>query len=95
VFRACAACHTTRVGDPPRSGPTLHGVIGRRVGTAAGYAYSPALKALDIVWTPETIARLFEVGPTQFTPGTTMPEQRITDPEERRALVEWLARATK
>ena len=41
------------------------------------------------------LAKLFEVGPTIYTPGTKMPEQRITDPDDRRALVEWLARVTK
>lgn len=95
VFRACAACHTTKAGDPPKSGPTLAGIMGRRSGSAPGYAYSRALTSRDIVWTPETIARLFEVGPATFTPGTTMPEQRITDPEDRRALVAWLAHVTK
>jgi cytochrome c len=95
VFRACSACHTTRASDPPRAGPTLAGIMGRRIGTAPGYAFSPALAARDLVWTPETIARLFEVGPATYLPGTTMPEQRITDPDDRRALVEWLARITR
>jgi cytochrome c len=95
VFRACIACHTTRAGDGHRAGPTLHGIMGRRIATAPDYAYSDALKNMDIVWTPDTIARLFEVGPTIYTPGTRMPEQRITDPADRRALVEWLERMTR
>ena len=36
----------------------------------------PALKKLDIVWTPETVAKLFDVGPAAYTPGTKMPEQQ-------------------
>jgi cytochrome c len=47
------------------------------------------------VWTPETLARLFEIGPANFTPGTKMPEQRIGAPEDRDALVKFLERATK
>ena len=94
VFRACRACHTVRADDGPRAGPTLAGVFGRRIATLPGYAFSPALRAMDIVWSAETIARLFEVGPTAYTPGTKMPEQTLTDPADRQALVEWLAKVT-
>jgi cytochrome c len=95
VFRACAACHTLTKEDGNRAGPTLHGIMGRRIGTAHGYSFSPALKGMDIVWTPETVARLFEIGPNAMTPGTKMPEQVITSAEDRAALVEWLARVTR
>ena len=56
---------------------------------------SPALKKLDIVWTPETVSKLFEVGPVTYTPGTKMPEQKIGSAEDREALVEFLEKATK
>ncbi len=95
VFRACAACHTLTKDDGNRAGPTLHGIMGRRIATAAGYAFSPALKGMDIVWSEETIARLFEIGPNAMTPGTKMPEQVITTAQDRKALVEWLARVTR
>ena len=95
VFRACAVCHTLRPEEGHRAGPTLHGIMGRKIATAPGYDYSEALKKMDIVWTPETIAKLFEVGPTIYTPGTKMPEQRVTNPDDRKALVEWLAKVTK
>jgi cytochrome c len=95
VFRACAACHTLTSDDGNRAGPTLHGVFGRRIGTAPGYDFSPALRAMDIVWTGETISRLFEIGPNAFTPGTKMPEQRIGSAEDRAALVRFLERATR
>ncbi len=90
VWRACAVCHSLSPDDEGRAGPTLHGVLGRRIGTALGYAYSPALLALDIVWTAETISALFELGPEAYTPGSRMPEQRLGDPEDRAALVEYL-----
>jgi cytochrome c len=95
VFRACAACHTLTREDGNRAGPTLHGVFGRRIGTAAGYNFSPALTQMDIVWNAETISRLFEIGPNAYTPGTKMPEQTIPSAEDRRALVEWLERVTR
>jgi cytochrome c len=95
VFRACVACHTLRADEGARAGPTLAGIFGRRIATLPGYNFSEALKRLDIVWTPETIAKLFEVGPMTYTPGTKMPEQRIGSAEDRAALVQFLENATK
>jgi cytochrome c len=95
LFRACVACHALRADEGPRAGPTLAGLFGRRIATLPGYNFSAALKKLDIVWTPETVAKLFELGPMTYTPGTKMPEQRIGAAEDRAALVRFLERATK
>ena len=95
IFRACVACHTLGADQANRAGPTLAGIFGRRIATLPGYNFSEALKRLDIVWTPETVSRLFEVGPSAYTPGTKMPEQRIGSEQDRAALVQFLERATK
>jgi cytochrome c len=95
VFRACVACHTLKADEGPRAGPTLAGLFGRRIATLPGYNFSPALKKLDIVWTPQTVAKLFELGPATFTPGTKMPQQTIGSPAERAALVAFLQKVTK
>jgi cytochrome c len=95
VFRACVACHTLTPDEGNRAGPTLSGIFGRKIATLPGYAFSEALTKLDIVWTPDTVAKLFEVGPAAYTPGTKMPEQRIGSPEDREALVAFLAKATQ
>ncbi len=95
VFRACVACHTLTPDEGNKAGPTLSGIFGRRIATLPGYNFSPALKNLDIVWTPETVSKLFEIGPAQYTPGTKMPEQKIGSAEDRKALVDFLARVTK
>ena len=94
VFRACVACHTLSPDEGNKAGPTLYGIFGRRIATLPGYNFSPALKKLEIVWTPETVSKLFEVGPEHYTPGTKMPEQTIGSAEDRKALVEFLAKAT-
>ncbi|HMM89671.1 c-type cytochrome [Bradyrhizobium sp.] len=94
IFRACIACHTLAADQGNRAGPTLAGIFGRRIATAPGYNFSEALKHLDIVWTPETVARLFEIGPQAYTPGTKMPEQRIGSEQDRAALVQFLERTT-
>ena len=95
IFRACVACHTLGADQANRAGPTLAGIFGRRIATAPGYNFSEALKRLDIVWTPETVSKLFEVGPQAYTPGTKMPEQRIGSEQDRAALVQFLERATQ
>ena len=95
VFRACALCHSLTPDDGNRAGPSLHGLFGRRIATAENYHYSAALRRMDIVWTPETVAELFEVGPDTYTPGSRMPDQRVPAAEDREALVEFLARATR
>jgi cytochrome c len=95
IFRACVACHTLGAEQANRAGPTLAGIFGRRIATVPGYNFSEALKRLDIVWTPETVSRLFEIGPSAYTPGTKMPEQRIGSEQDRAALVQFLERATR
>jgi cytochrome c len=95
VFRACVACHTLSADEGNRAGPTLAGIFGRKIATLPGYNFSDALKKLDIVWTPETVAKLFEIGPMAYTPGTKMPEQRIGSEQDRKALTDFLAKAAK
>jgi cytochrome c len=95
VYRACIACHTLSPDEGNRAGPTLHGIFGRRIASLPGYIFSEPLKQMQIVWTPETVARLFEIGPMAYTPGTKMPEQIIGSAEDRKALVDFLAKTTK
>ena len=95
VFRACVACHTLDPDDGNRAGPTLWGIYGRKVGTAKGYAFSPALSGKEIIWSRETVARLFEIGPNAMLPGTKMPEQIVGNPQDREALVDFLEKTTR
>jgi cytochrome c len=60
VFQACAACHALTPDDGNRAGPTLHGIFGRRIATAPDYNFSEPLRRMDIVWTRESVAKLFE-----------------------------------
>lgn len=94
VFRACVACHTLSADEGNKAGPSLHHIFGRKIASLPGYRYSDALKHMDIVWTPQTVSKMFEVGPMQYTPGTKMPEQKIGSAQDRKALMEFLAKAT-
>jgi len=95
IWQSCAVCHSLTPDDHMRAGPSLHGIFGTPIATQEGYDYSSALRELDIVWTQRTVAELFEFGPEAYTPGSRMPEQRIGDPEDRQALVEFLERAAQ
>lgn len=94
VFRACAACHTLKGDSANRAGPTLARLFGRRIATVPDYSYSEALRRMDIVWTRETVAELFTLGPSAYTPGTKMPEQVVGSREDLEALLDFLEIAT-
>ena len=95
VFRACVACHTLKPGEVQKAGPSLWHVMGRKIATLRDYNFSPALKKMDIVWSKNTISKLFEIGPAHYTPGTKMPQQTIGSEKDRRALVDFIAKVTK
>jgi cytochrome c len=46
------------------------------------------------VWTEQTVARLFEVGPDVMVPGSKMPLQRLPDARDRADLDTYLKRIT-
>ncbi|RVT89646.1 hypothetical protein EOD42_24940 [Rhodovarius crocodyli] len=94
VWRYCQACHALRADAPPMAGPHLQNLFGRRMGSVPGYDYSERLARGDIIWDENTVAELFTQGPDLFTPGTRMPVQRLSDPDDMAALIRFLRRAT-
>ena len=71
VFLQCKACHSLK--SPSNGiGPHLMDIIGRKAGSAEGFAYSKAIKQSGITWTKETLT-LFLEKPMIFLPGNKMP----------------------
>jgi len=64
----CAACHSVEYSG---IGPAHKGVYGRRIGSAPGYDYSPALKAASGRWTEESL-QSWLTDPERFLPGQKM-----------------------
>ena len=92
--RKCSICHTLGPDGKRRAGPTLHNLFGRRAGAVADYPYSSILATSDLVWSADTVDRLFDIGPDHFIPGSKMPMQRITGKTDRDDLIEFLRTAT-
>jgi cytochrome c len=93
LFRRCVACHGLAPAENSPAGPTLHAIVCRPVAGETGFEYSPALRALAAQhpdWTPELLDA-FLADPEGFAPGTYMGFFGMNDPDERRALIEWLA----
>ena len=64
----CSRCHQLDVNSV---GPMHRGVVGRHAGSADGFAYSEALRASDVTWTPANLNRWL-TEPEQFIPGQAM-----------------------
>ncbi len=92
-FKAnCALCHDVSPAAKNGQGPALYGVAGRRVASAPGFDYSPALKAAGArgeTWTADAL-KAFLADPQKAMPGTAMPV-RITDAATRDKVVAYLS----
>ena len=92
-FAKCKACHSLEEGKN-EIGPSLHGLFGRKTGTAPKFNYSAANKSSGIVWKEDTLFKYLE-NPQKFVPGTKMVFPGIKSEKERHALIEYLEQATK
>lgn len=91
AFKACAACHKITKDGGNATGPTLWGVYGRPVASAAGFAYSTDLKALSgQSWDQATLDQ-FLTKPKAMVKGTKMTFAGIKDAATRANLIAWLA----
>ncbi|WP_395443521.1 c-type cytochrome [Caulobacter sp. UC70_42] len=88
----CTVCHSLRPA-PGKMGPPLAGVAGRKAGTAPGFAYSAAMKASGITWTPAELDAFIKA-PGKKVPGTKML-LGAPDAEQRAAVIEYLTSVKK
>jgi cytochrome c len=84
----CKGCHAVSIG------PTLRGVVGRRIASVESFqGYSAALKALqDRTWTAELLDKFLQA-PGELAPGTLMT-QVVADAQTRADLIAYLATLT-
>jgi cytochrome c len=88
VFAQCKACHVTDKGVN-RVGPSLHGIVGRKSGTVAGFNYSTANKNSGVTWDEKTLFTYLE-NPRKFMPGTKMAFAGLKQPQQRADVIAYL-----
>jgi cytochrome c len=88
--KSCGTCHVAAADAPPRQGPNLFGVVGRKAGEVAGFKYSEAFAKGKggIVWDEATLDRWL-ADPQAVIPGAVMPYKQA-DPDKRRLVIEFL-----
>ncbi|VDO60872.1 unnamed protein product [Haemonchus placei] len=89
VFKQrCLQCHVVD-SKATKTGPTLHGIIGRKSGTVEGFDYSAANKNKGVIWSRET---LFEylLNPKKYIPGTKMVFAGLKKADERADLIKYI-----
>jgi len=89
LYMVCKACHDVEAGLPHKVGPNLHGMFGRKAGTAEGFKYTDALVKSGLVWTPETMDEWLRQ-PGALVPGNGMAFAGIANDADRASLIAWL-----
>lgn len=88
AFTTCQTCHAIDAGVN-KIGPSLHGVVGRKAGSIAGFTYSDANKTSGITWTEAKLFQYLE-NPQRVVPGTKMSFPGWSDPQKRADVIAYL-----
>ena len=88
--KSCGTCHVAAADGPPRQGPNLFGVVGRKAGDVAEFKYSEAFAkgSGGIVWDDSTLDRWL-ADPQSVIPGSVMLYKQA-DPDKRRLVIDYL-----
>lgn len=89
VFKKCQQCHSIK-SDEHAIGPSLLAVVGKKIASAATYAYSSAFKEKsNDIWTVENI-NAFIHNPRKFISGTKMSFMGLEDINDRANVIKYL-----
>ena len=86
--RQCAACHTINATEGPRQGPNLAGIVGRPIGSVAGYKYTAGYQSANANWDEERLDR-YLTNPQAMFPGSIMA-YRQPNAAIRHSIIEYL-----
>jgi cytochrome c len=98
AYMKCFSCHSVVAGEDGLQGPNLHGVLGRKAGTLAGFDYSPAMKragtSAGLVWDRARLEAFLQE-PDSVVPGTVMARPPLASADERRMVLDYLETARR
>ncbi len=87
---SCSGCHKVENGTSHRIGPDLWGIVGRKPGSAPGFAdYSGAMRAQGGVWTEAKLDQFIK-NPQAAVPGTAMEFAGVADAATRAQIIDYL-----
>ena len=89
VFNVCKACHAVGEGAKNQVGPVLNGLIGRKSGSIADFAYSDAMKNSNLTWDEATFAE-YVSNPKGKVPGNKMVFAGVKDEQKIKDLTAFL-----
>jgi cytochrome c len=90
LSKACAACHSFEQGGPHKVGPNLWNVVNSSKATKSGFGYSSAMSEKAGTWDYQSL-NFFMWKPKKYVPGTNMNYLGLKKPEDRAAIIAWLA----
>ena len=91
IFNKCMVCHSIQAGVN-KIGPSLHGVVGRKAGTLAGYEYTDAMKNSGFTWDEATLDK-YLTNPRKVVPGTRMVFVGLPKEQDRLDVIAYLKQA--
>lgn len=97
AFQKCYSCHAIDDAGSGAQGPSLKGIVGRPVASAADYDYSAAMRGhakRQPRWTRAALDA-FIANPHKVVPDNEMGFFGIRDAAERKALIDYLARGSR
>ncbi len=93
LFVQCKSCHAIATDAPQPYGPSLHSLFGKPAAATNSYRYSESLRAAadrGLIWNRQSLDELLR-DPQRYIPGIDIPLKGFADPQDRKALIDYLA----
>jgi cytochrome c len=86
----CGDCHSLARPPKNKKGPSLIGIMGQQAAAVPNFAYSEALRAAKILWTPDTMDAYIKNPKAVVIGGGKMKYDGLGNAAERAAIIEFL-----